>query len=54
MNPGADRTDKENTMSHSSMLKSRRKKQTTKKQLHQAQKQARRDRFAGKATKSTP
>lgn len=41
-------------MSHSSMLKSRRKKQATKKQLHRARKQARRDYYASMASKSTP
>lgn len=41
-------------MSHSSMLKSRRKKQATRKQLHRARKQARRDYFAGKVSKSAP
>ena len=40
-------------MSHSSMLKNRRKKQATKKQLHREQKQARRDYHASKVTKST-
>lgn len=39
-------------MSHSSMLKNRRKKQAIKKQLHRVQKQARRERHTGKL--STP
>ena len=38
-------------MSHSSMLKNRRKKQATKKQLRRAQKLARRERFAGKVAR---
>ncbi len=41
-------------MSHSSMLKNRRKKQATKKQLRRAEKRARRDYFAGKVARSTP
>ena len=41
-------------MSHSSMLKNRRKKQATKKRLHRAQKRARRDHFAAKAGTSAP
>ena len=41
-------------MSHASMLKARRKKQATKKQLRRVRKQARRDHFAGKAAGSTP
>ncbi len=40
-------------MSHASMLKARRKKQATKKQLCQVRKQARRDRSAGKVAGGT-
>ena len=40
-------------MSHASMLKARRKKQTVRKQARRTQKQARRDYFAGKAAQST-
>ena len=41
-------------MSHSSMLKSRRQKQATKKQLVRVEKRARRDYFAGKVAASVP
>jgi hypothetical protein len=41
-------------MSHSSMLKNRRKKQATKKQLRLAKKRTRRANVAGKLARSTP